>query len=163
MKILNLLLIILPLISGLCLSNAFAQANALWGLPSGATNRIGKGRVNEIKYFPDGTKLAVASTIGIWIYNVQTGEPIDLLTGHTGPVNSIAFSPDGTMFATASDDNTVWLWDTNTGEHRVSVVGHTDDVNAVSFSPDGQLLATASDDDTVGPLGSQHRRVESKA
>ena len=54
MKILNLLLIILPLISGLCLSlNAFAQANALSGLPTGATNRIGKGRVNEIKYFPE--------------------------------------------------------------------------------------------------------------
>ena len=111
MKMLNLLLIILPLISGLCLSlNAFAQANALWSLPTGATNRIGKGRVNAIMYFPDGTKLAVASTIGIWVYDVQTGEPLDLLTGHTGPVNSIAFSPDGATFATASDDNTAGVW-----------------------------------------------------
>ena len=52
MKTLSILLIILPLISGLCLSNVFAQANALLGLPPGAVNRIGKGRVNAIKYFP---------------------------------------------------------------------------------------------------------------
>ena len=140
MKILSLLLMILPLIAGLCLSNAFAQANVLLGLPPGAVNRIGKGRVNELKYFPDGTKLAVASTIGIWIYDVQTGKPLDLLIGHTGPVNSIAFSRDGTMFVTASDDNTAWLWDAHTGEHKRSLVGHADDVNAVAFSPDGEIL-----------------------
>ena len=51
MKIMNLLLIILPLISGICLTHAFAEVNALWGLPPGATNRIGKGRVNRDKVF----------------------------------------------------------------------------------------------------------------
>ena len=51
MKTLSILSTILPLISGLCLSNVFAQANPMLGLPPGAVNRIGKGRVNANKVF----------------------------------------------------------------------------------------------------------------
>ena len=76
-------------------TNIFAQDSPQWHLPEGAKARIGKGRVNEVKCSPDGTKLAVASSIGIWIYDAQTGEEIDLLTGHTDSVYSVAFSPDG--------------------------------------------------------------------
>ena len=149
MKMLNFLLTILLLIFGLCFTNAFGKENTQLGLPAGVKARIGKGSVKEIKYFPDGSKLAVASTIGIWVYDVHTGEPIDLLTGHTGPVNSIVFSPDGNTFASASDDNTARLWDAHTRQHKASFVGHGDDVNSVAFSPDGKTLASGSDDDSV--------------
>ena len=145
MKLLNCLL----LMFGLCFSNAFGKENPQWRLPVGAKARIGKGGVKEIKYFRDGTQLAVASTIGVWVYDVHTGEPIDLLTGHTGPVNSIVFSPDGSTFATGSDDNTIRLWDANTRQHKTSFVGHTDAVNSVAFSPDGNRLASGSADNTV--------------
>ena len=111
-----------------------------------------------------GTRLAVVSTIGIWIYDVQTCKPLDLLIGHTGPVNSIVFSPDGGTFATASDDNTARLWDTITSEHKASFVGHTGAINSVAFSPDGERLATASDDKTIGlwnlHTGEQIARLE---
>ena len=70
-----------------------------------------KGEINEIAYSPDGTRLAVASSIGIWIYNAQTGQELDLLTGHTGRVNSVAFSPDGRTLASGSRDGTVLLWE----------------------------------------------------
>ena len=127
-----------------------AQLSTQWGLPPGSKKRIGKGGINEIKYFPDGARLAVACTIGVWIYDVQTCKPLELITGHTGPVNSIVFSPDGGTFATASDDKTARLWDTITGEHKSSFVGHKDVINAVAFSPDGERLTTASDDKTIG-------------
>jgi hypothetical protein len=52
--------------SGLCISNVFAQAYMQEHLPEGAKARIGKGYVYELAYSPDSTKLAVASTIGIW-------------------------------------------------------------------------------------------------
>ena len=126
------------------------QPYTQWRLPQGAKVRFGKGGINEIMYFPDGTRLAVASTIGIWIYDVQTCKPLELITGHTGPVNSIVFSSDRGTFATASDDNTARLWDTITGEHKASFVGHTGAINSVAFSPDGERLATASDDKTIG-------------
>ena len=72
--------------------------------------RLGKGSIYEIAYSPDSTRLAVASSIGIWIYDAKTGEELDLLTGHTEYVESVAFSPDSNTIASGSSDGTVLLW-----------------------------------------------------
>ena len=80
-------------------SNTFAQDSPQWHLPEGAKARLGKGSISEIAYSPDGTRLAVASSIGIWIYDTQTGEELDLFVGYTYPVNSVAFSPDDSTLA----------------------------------------------------------------
>ena len=109
-------------------TNIFAQDSPQWHLPEGAKARLGKGRISgNIAYSPDGTKLAGASSIGVWIYDAQTGEEIDLLTGHTGWVSSVAFSPDGNEIASASWDTTIRLWDTNTGEQLQTITGHMGD------------------------------------
>ena len=92
------------------LPNAFAQDYTQLSLPKGAKARLGKGSINEVAYSPDSTRLAVASSIGIWIYNAQTGEELDLLTGHTSLVHSVSFSPDGNTIASGSWDGTVLLW-----------------------------------------------------
>ena len=93
-------------------SNAFCEQYIGWGLPIGAKARFGKGKIFDIKYFPDGNKIAVATTVGTWIYDVHTGTEIDLLPAQTGYVRSVAFSPDGTLFATGNDDGRIELWDT---------------------------------------------------
>ena len=64
-------------------ANTLAQDSPQWHLPEGAKARLGKGTIYEIAYSPDGTRLAVASSIGIWIYDAATGEALDLFTGHT--------------------------------------------------------------------------------
>lgn len=95
------------IISILCLTPAQAQ------LPEGAKARFGLGRVFDIAYSPDGTRLAVAGEAGIGLYDVRTSVAIHLLTGtgHTGRVYSVSFSPDGSILASGSDDKTVLLWD----------------------------------------------------
>ena len=113
-----------------------------WSLPIGAKTRIGKGSVDELKFSPDGTRLAAASSIGIWIYDVSTGKEIDLFTGHTRSVESVSFSPDGMTLASGSWDKTIRLWDTITGRHLKTLTGHTSYVASVSFSPDGMTLAS---------------------
>ena len=84
-----------------------------WNLPDGAVARLGKGSIGwgdrAVAWSPDGTRLAVASDIGIWLYDAYTGAEIALLTGHTWGVNSVSFSPDGQTLASGSDDNTVRL------------------------------------------------------
>ena len=101
--------VILALVLTLYLPPTFAQDSPQWHLPEGVKARLGKGWISNIAYSPDGTRLAVASAIGIWIYDAQTGEELDLLTGHTGWVRSVAFSPDGTTIASGSGDGTPFV------------------------------------------------------
>ena len=52
-------------------------------LPVGAKARLGRGSVQSMQYSPDGTRLAVGSSVGIWLYDTQTYEVKSLFTGHT--------------------------------------------------------------------------------
>jgi WD40 repeat protein len=103
---LNLIFLFLSVIF---LRNAFAEDYTRWGLPEGAKMRLGKGQIFDLAYSPDGTRLAVGSSIGIWLCNAQTGAEIALITGHTGSVDTVAFSPDGNTLA-SSGAGTILLW-----------------------------------------------------
>ena len=68
----------LILISTLSLPKTFAEYEGYMqlGLPEGAKARLGKGWISEtaysaIAYAPDGARLAVASSVGIWLYDVE--------------------------------------------------------------------------------------------
>ncbi|MDE0687471.1 MAG: hypothetical protein OXI61_04825 [Candidatus Poribacteria bacterium] len=120
-----------------------------WNLPEGAVARLGKGSIDDVTYSPDGKLLAVASLIGIWLYDAHSGQELNLITGHTDGVYSVSFSPDGKTIASGSWDNTIRLWDVQTGVEKQRLTEHTDDVFNVVFSPDGQTLASGSRDGTV--------------
>ena len=134
-------LLILFFASTVYLPLVYAQDYQTWELPDGAKRRLGKGVIHEIAYSPDGTRLAVASGIGVWIYDAQTGEELNLLIGHTRHVHCVAFSPDGSLLASGSLD-AIRLWDANTGEHLRTLTGHRHKVLSVFFSPDGNTLAS---------------------
>ena len=130
----------LPLVS--------AQDYTTWSLPEGATKRLGKESINEIAYSPDGTRLAVAGTIGIWIYDAHTGEELNLFTGHTNMINSVSFSPDGNTLTSGSDDCTVLLWEiTPTSSHPGE---NTADVNGDGEVNIQDLVAIAA---AIGQTG----------
>ena len=57
-----------------------------WHLPEGVKARLGKGSINDIAYSPDGTVLAVASSIGVWLYDASSGEARTLLNQGIGTV-----------------------------------------------------------------------------
>ena len=71
---------------------SFAHDYTQWGLPEGAKFRIGKGWISEIACSPSGDRIAVASSIGVWLYDAHSGAEISLLTGHRGVVRCVAFS-----------------------------------------------------------------------
>ena len=145
-------------ISVFLLPHAFAQDYIRWKLPEGAKMRLGKGEipVNSLNQFPpyrfspDSTRLAVLSSIGIWLYDVQTGEELTLLPIDTTMIQwKLAFKPNSNILASGSEDGTVRLWDVHTGDLKKRFIGHTDRITSIAFNPDGSTLASASADGTI--------------
>ena len=121
--------------------------NVVENLPKSAKARLGKSTINDIQFSSDGTRLAVASGIGIWIYDAHTAEQLFLLAGHTRNVTSVIFSPSGRKLASGGQDGTIRLWDVPTGKHLKT---HTKEgVSRVVFSPDRCTFATV---EWGGPL-----------
>ena len=129
-------------------SNGFAQDYTQIGLPEGATARLGKGGINIIRFSPDGTKLAVGTHVGLWLYDVPDAKETALFTGLTGFVNAIVFSPDGTMLASTGVANPIiQIWDPNTGEKLKGITiedrgGRS--ITTLEFSKDSETLVGIS-------------------
>ncbi len=130
-----------------------AQNNAQIGLPESAIARIGKGSLGQIHFSPDGSKLAVSTSIGIWFHDPQTGEELELLQrpNITYPF-SFAFSPDGNRIgigvrgkkrnASESSRYSIEVWDATTGEAKEMRLGHLHKVRSIVFSPEGNYVAS---------------------
>ena len=159
MKKTKLLYIVCLLIPYLLLSNGFAQEyTARWNLPEGAKARLGKGKLNNIIFSPDGTRVAMSTSIGIWVYDVHTNEAVSLFTGiQTGeiekyivtkPPEALTFSADALIIASAHG-NSIYVWDTATGTAFAMLDEHPDVIKGIALSPDSTKLATAAGDGTV--------------
>ena len=114
-----------------------------WQLPKEAKARFGKGGINAIQFSPDGTQLAVGSNIGIWLYDIETGEEKSLFRG---TCRFLAFSPDGRFLANSggdfhSDGSKVQLWEIATGR-EVLFPDVYDSASALRFSSDGKTLVS---------------------
>ncbi len=156
MKNTKFLYIVCLLIPCLLLSNGFAQEyTARWNLPEGAKARLGKGKLNNIIFSPDGTRVAMSTSIGIWVYDVHTNEAVSLFTGiqtgeiekyiATKPPEALTFSADALIIASAHG-NSIYVWDTATGTAFAMLDEHPDSIKALAFSPDSTTLATAGGD-----------------
>ena len=100
MKITMTVLMVLALF----LPNTYPEDYTQMNLPEGAVARLGKGSVEEILYSPDGTRLAVVSSIGIWLYDTTSYQEVALLAADTSMGTSGVFSPDGKTLAGWSRD-----------------------------------------------------------
>ena len=123
------------------LSCIYAEDTSNWHVPENVKARLGKGNINEIQYTPDGKILAVATDIGIWLYDTDTYKEIALVGAHTGEINSIDFSADGSILAYDSGSNVV-IWDMLNSSQKTYIAGTNDnDVLSAAISPDGRTIA----------------------
>ncbi len=121
----------------------------------GHTSRVGTVAFSplhsmSLRQEEQGLMLASGSddqTVRIW--DVETGQCLKVLRGHTNWVRSVAFSPAGDLLASSSDDHTIRLWEVATGACRKILKEHQEWVWTAIFSPDGHLLASCGSDAMV--------------
>ncbi len=117
-------------------------------------------KVIVARFSPDGRVLAIVFKVpslqalkterNIVLRDVETGDHIRTLIGHTDDVESLAFSPDSQTLASGSRDKTIRLWDIETGRSKVvtdpswadNVRMYAGVASKIAFSPDGQTFAS---------------------
>ena len=104
-------------------------------------------------FSPNGNILASCGedqTVRLW--DIDTGQCLKTLQGHTNWVRAVAFSPNESLLASCGEDQTVRLWDVgnpSAGYCLKILRGHANRVRWVTFAPDGSTLASSSDDGTI--------------
>ena len=112
-------------------TQAEAPAYTRWHLPEGATLRLGKGHIRDIKFVPDGTQFIVAASTGIWLYDAQTGAEIARLNEKPRNIKTIALSPDGKTLISSDSEGQVQMWDISTAKLHSTLRGPQKITNAV--------------------------------
>ncbi|QOJ13728.1 MAG: protein kinase [Planctomycetia bacterium] len=93
----------------------------------------------------DGRRVAFGSfngTASVW--DAETGERLEHLTGHGAQVRGVAFAPDGSYVVTDAWDGRLRGWELPGGSLRFTSEAQPNaavQIWGVSFSPDGRLLS----------------------
>lgn len=143
-------LLVILLFSALFLTDTFAQDYTQLNLPEGAKARLEKGVISDIQLSPDNTRLAITSSIGIWLYDVRTRTqttPLVRYDKHT--ISQMAFSPDSKMLAMSTHDKTLQLWNASTGENLLTFSTSGGPFISLKFSADGKTLVSQNRNGTV--------------
>ena len=112
-------------------------------LPHAAFARLGKGGIIDAALSPDESLIAVASHIGAWLYDTNTGNFSSLIAvAETGVVSSVAFSTENTQLAVGDWDGKITLLDINTQE-KFATFNAKGTVESIVFSPDGKYMAAS--------------------
>ena len=85
----------------------------------------------------------------LMVWDLNSGDCLRTLLGHSKPVLSVSITPDGRKAASGSDDKTVRVWDLESGYCIRIFSGHTNSVKCVRISPDGQQVVSVSSDNTL--------------
>lgn len=106
---------------------------------------LGRGRILDVTWSPDGKTIAAASETGVWLYDADDlNLPPYPLASQIGPTIEVKFVDNGSRLAAASQDGSVRIWDTTdlTSEPRTIDVNHG--LHRAAFDLNGRFLAVVA-------------------
>src|SRR5687768_4016677 len=65
---------------------------------------LGGGIIDQVEWSPDGATIAVASSVGVWLYDAFDLDAPPRFLRHSTHVYDIAFDPTGTWLASGAGD-----------------------------------------------------------
>ena len=123
----------------------------IWSATTGQTNRtinVTNGNVYSLTLLNTKINLAAGLSNGnINIYNINDGNLVSSLKGHTLGVNDLVKMSDD-LLASSSNDDTVRIWNLTTNACKFILKGHTDSVMALKQIT-SNILASGSYDATI--------------
>ncbi len=78
------------------------------------------------------------------VWNIETGECLKVLEGHTEAVRSVALSVDGRTIVSGGDDNTLRVWNLETSECLKVLNGQQSSVSTIVLSADGRYAVSTT-------------------
>lgn len=88
----------------------------------------------DLAFSPDGSRVAIVDdSLGIWIWDVETGQRYAKLADFERPARVVAFAPDGRYLATGHVDGTARIWEAKSRDAQ-SLRGHDQPATLLSFA-----------------------------
>jgi WD40 repeat protein len=107
--------------------------------------QLGQGFLTDVAWSPDGGRLAVASALGVYLYDVNSLAQTSYINTNGDAPRQVFFSPDGTQVAAFLEaSETLRYWEVASGQ-ELRALSWTERaapvVSQVGVSPDGATLA----------------------
>ncbi len=124
----------------------------IWRRPQGTRKyEVDAGKTAQsVAASSDGKLLATGTQDGrVLLFDLETGKPKKVLSGHSAAVTDLAFAPDGSRLVSGSLDKTARLWDLSQSKESAQVETPAA-VQAVTLvGNQGELLATGGSDNII--------------
>ena len=114
-----------------------------WKLPDGASARFGPGLISGMAFSPDNASLAVGTRVGVWMYELDTMQPVTLLETERGMIHNVVFSPDGKWVVTSNADGIIKVREIETQQRVANIQGWHGGTSRLTFSPDSRYIAAS--------------------
>ena len=76
----------------------------------------------------------------IYVWSIQTGKLLDVLSGHEGPISALSFNPIQPVLASCSWDGSLRTWEIFSGNQTEESLNHSCEIIAMAYRPDGILF-----------------------
>ncbi|KAI8618505.1 putative WD repeat protein [Chytriomyces sp. MP71] len=100
---------------------------------------------------PSGDVVCAGSvdTFEVFMWSVQTGQLLEVLSGHTGPVSCLAFSPIEGRLVSGSWDRSLRTWNLFNRDSSSEPFTHQSEILALAYRGDGKEVAVATLDGQI--------------